>query len=182
MNQRIAVAVTAAAVGVGMTFVGVGTASAATAPLASCKASGTSTTTPGLTFTSAAHTTKLSGKLANCTGSGGVKSGTFSGSLKGTGSCTSLASKGSVVGKGTVTLKWNTSKTSTVAATLTSQGGGISGSNVTAKFALSGKVTKGQFAGKKLSGTFNGHFPAKPGLCQTVPVSKIAFAGTSKIS
>jgi hypothetical protein len=182
MKHRIAVGMTTVAVAAGMTFIGVGSASAAAKPSAACKASGTSTTTPGLTNTAANHTTKLTGKLTACTGSGGVKSGAFNGSMKGNGSCLTLAKKGSVVGKGTLTIKWNTNKTSTASVTLKSNGGGLSGSNVVAHFALTGKVTKGQFAGKALSGSFTGHFPLKPGLCTSSPVSKIPFSGTSKVA
>lgn len=187
MKHRIAVGITAVAVAAGTTFIGIGNASAAAKPTAACKASGNSTTTPGLTGANANHTTKITGKLSGCTGSGGVKSASFSGSAKSPkpSGCGSLAAKGSVVGKGTETIKWNNGKTSTASITLTSQGGGLSGGNIIAHFGLTGKVTKGQFAGKALSGVFNGtvHLTGTGAPCTTTnPISKMTFTGSTKIA
>jgi hypothetical protein len=181
MKQRMAVAITAVAVAVGTVFIGVGTASAAT-PDAACKASGTSTITPGLQLGPAVpQTTKLNGKLTNCTGKGGVKSGTFAGTVKGSGSCTTLIKPGTVVGKGTQTIKWNTGKTSTASITVTS--GGAQGTK--GVFNLSGKITKGLFAGKAISGKFLGtpKFTGTGSPCSsTNPLKKITFTGNSTVA
>lgn len=180
MKQRIAVGITTVAVALGTAFIGIGTASAATGS-AACKANGTSTITPGLDGTVVPQTTKLSGKLSSCTGSGGVTSGTFAGTVKGSGSCASLIKPGTVVGKGTQTIKWNNTKTSTASITVTS--GGAQGTK--GVFNLSGKITKGLFAGKAISGKFLGtpKFTGTGTPCSsTNPLKKITFSGTSNVA
>lgn len=180
MKHRIAVGITTAAVAVGTTFIGVGAASAAS-PSASCKASGSATVTPGLTTSSVAHKTVLNGKLTACTGSGGVKAGTFSGKVSGTGSCLTLLKKDTVVGKGTETIKWSNGKTSTASIKLTS--GGAQGAK--GVFNLTGKITKGLFAGKAVSGSFLGtpKFTGTGAPCSsTNPINKLTFTGNSKVA
>jgi hypothetical protein len=175
MKQRMAVAITAVAVAVGTAFVGVGTASAAT-PSAKCAAKGTSTIKPGLTSTPTNQTSTLSGTLSGCTGSGGVKSGKFKGTLHAKQvNCTSLSKAGASFGNGTMTITWNTAKTST--ATVSVKTGSPVGT-----FNLSGKITKGQFAGHKVSGTFKADLAHLTGNCVQTPLTKIPFTGSSSVS
>jgi hypothetical protein len=175
MKQRMAVAITAVAVAVGTAFIGVGTASAAT-PSAKCTAKGTSTIKPGLTPTPTNQTSTLTGSLSACTGSGGVKSGSFKGTLHATGaSCSSLSKAGASFGKGTMTITWNTKKTSTANVSVKT------GSPV-GTFLLSGKISKGQFAGKAVSGTFKADLAHLTGNCVSTPLTKIPFTGSSTVS
>ena len=182
MKQRIAVGITTVAVAVGTAFIGIGSASAAT-PSASCKANGTSTISPGLGATSVPETTKLSGSLKSCTGSGKVTSGKFAGTVKGNGSCGALVNPGTPVGSGTMKVTWNNGKTSTANITLTSQG--VKKGTTQGQFTLSGKVASGLFAGHSISGSFLGtpKFTGTGLPCSSTNLlKKITFSGSSTIS
>jgi hypothetical protein len=176
MKHRIAVGMTTVAVAAGMTFIGVGSASAAAKPSAACKASGSSTIKPGLTGTAQNQTSTLSGKLTNCTGSGGVKSGSFKGTLHAKNvNCGSLSKPNASFGSGTMNVTWNTKKTSTATVT-------VKTASPVGTFKLTGKITKGQFAGHKISGTFKADLKHLTGNCVTTPLTKIPFSGSSSVS
>jgi hypothetical protein len=173
MKHRMAVAVAAIAVAAGTTFVGLGSASAAT-PSAACTANGTSHVKPGLTFTAQPETTTITGTLTACTGSGGVKSGKFTGQVKGTTGCTQLLGGGSV-GSGTETVTWNNGKKSVAHVSITAL------KKPVGTFTLTGTVKSGLFANHKISGTFAGK-PNAGANCGSVPVTTITFSGKSSVS
>jgi hypothetical protein len=135
---------------------------------ATCKTfSGTATVKPGLPATTAkvkpVITTK-NAKLAGCTG--GVASGLFSGSLKGSvlQNCAGLAKQTNFGLKGTATVVWNTKATSTISWSLTP---GPKGKITTVN--LPGTVTAGLFKGSKMSGQVIFTFPK--GQCGTTPLT-----------
>jgi len=86
------------------------------------------------------------GPTKNCTG-GGVKSGAVNGKFKFSkpGNCQTLAQGSGGASNGTVTIKWNTGKTSTIASTIKQS------ANDATKATVSGKVTAGLFKGLKSS-------------------------------
>jgi hypothetical protein len=120
---------------------------ASAAPLVTCaKPSGAVTFTPGLGTTKKIQTTKFNLPVKNCTGSGGVKSGTSVGSTKGTKpeNCASFGSTPSTTTK--VTITWNTGKKSVASLKTTIK---AAAGSLTAT--VSGKITSGTaFVGKTI--------------------------------
>jgi hypothetical protein len=142
MYKRVLGVATALAL---MAPVGVITASGASAaPLVKCaKPKGSVTFKPGLGTTKKIQTTIFKLPVKNCTGKGGVKSGTSNGSAKGTKpeNCATFGAAGKTVTK--VTITWNTQKKSTAKLTTTVKPatGGLTAT-------VNGKVTSGLFKGK----------------------------------
>ena len=109
VSRRVAVGA-ALALTAGLGWVGTGAASAATPPLVNCASSGLLGFAPGLTMVATNNTAKISGTLTSCTGKGGVKSGTFTGSVPiGSQSCLSVLSPARALGTGTMTVKFKPS-------------------------------------------------------------------------
>jgi hypothetical protein len=124
----------------------VATPAGAAAPVVTCaKPSGSVAFVPGLSATPKVQTTNFTLPVTKCTGTGGVKSGTSKGSSKGTKpqTCATFAAAGATTT--TVTITWNTKKTST-AKLATKIGSAKSGIVAT----VSGKISKGLFVGKTI--------------------------------
>jgi hypothetical protein len=145
----------------------------------SCKSgSGSATFTPPLPVigskTKVKDVLKSSGTVAGCTGT--VKSGKITGvSPKSTGSnCTTLATPTKTATKVTLTVKWNTGASSTIAAQLKQ----IPKKPVTTQ-TVSGPVTAGLFKGSKLSGKFTYSLPS--GACTKKPLSKLTYKDVGAI-
>jgi hypothetical protein len=140
----------------------------------SCKSGGgTATFTPALPiFTSKTKVKavlKSSGAVAGCSGT--VKSGKITGvSPKSTGSnCTTLSTPTTTATKVTLTVKWNTGATSTIAAQLKQ----IPNVAVTTQ-TVSGPVKAGLFKGSKLAGKFTYSLPK--GACgKGHPLAKLSY-------
>jgi hypothetical protein len=120
---------------------------AGAAPIVTCaKPSGAVTFVPGLGTTKKIQTTKFNLPVKNCKGTGGVKSGTSTGSTKGTKpeNCATFGSNPSGV-KTKVTIKWNTGKSSvaTLSTVVKPAPGGLTAT-------VSGKITTGEFKGKTI--------------------------------
>ena len=134
--------------------------------------SGSATFTPALPIITSAvkvkDVLKSSGTVSGCTGT--VKSGTLSGvAPASTGSnCKSIATPTTTPTKITLTVKWNTGATSTVAAQLKE----IPKTPVTTQ-TVSGSVTAGLFKGSTLSGKFTYTLPA--GACTKAPLAKLTY-------
>lgn len=128
-----------------------------------CRASGTVKFSPPLGQT--AQTTKhiytnANTRLASCVLS--TATGTFAGTLTGTGSCAKATAKG------TLTFTWNSGPKSVASVTFKSLTNG--------KGKLTGKVTSGQLKGTAVSGTLT--FTMLKGNCDSVPgVSQANFKG-----
>ncbi len=119
---------------------------AGAATIVTCgKPSGFVTFTPGLGTTKKIQTTSFNLPVKGCKG-GGVTSGASKGSTKGTKAqnCTTFATDPSAATT-TVTITWNTTKTSTakLATKVSSSGGSLIAT-------VSGKISKGQFLGKTI--------------------------------
>jgi hypothetical protein len=113
---------------------------------------------------------KSTGTVAGCSGT--VKSGTLTGvapaSAKGS-NCLSIATPTTTPTKITLTVKWNTGATTTIAAQLKE----IPKTPVTTQ-TVSGTVTAGLFKGSKLSGKFTYKLPA--GACSKGhPLAKLTY-------
>lgn len=109
------------------------------------------------------------GKLSGCVG-GGVTSGSvrLSSKFSKAGNCATLATAGSTnPTKGTETITWNNSQTSTIAVTLT----GVNGQPTQAK--VMGTVTAGLFKGSKQSGTVA--YVVPKGGCTTKALSTVTI-------
>ncbi len=112
---------------------------------------------------------KSSGTVAGCSGT--VKSGTLTGvAPASTGSnCLSIATPTTTPTKITLTVKWNTGATTTIAAQLKQ----IPKTPVTTQ-TVSGTVTAGLFKGSKLTGKFTYKLPA--GACSKGhPLAKLTY-------
>lgn len=158
------------AVLLGSTMIGSGIAGAMPATThTTCSEKGTVTFKPGLTSfgpPGRATTETISGTLSKCTG-GGVKSATFGGKLS-----SKNQSCGSGSASGTVTLRWNTSRTSTETLTVTTNGLGST--------TYKGKVTAGLFMGDSLSGS-RSLSPVSGACSSSSPLTKASFSDTAKI-
>lgn len=175
MKRRIAVAATTAALAAGAGWAGAGAASAAT-PLASCTMTGSATFTPGLTSTPTDQTTALSGTLTGCTGRSGVKSGTFTGKTTAPQlRCLSVITANTVIGTGTMTVKWKGGTSSVVHITIT-----IGNSD----FGITGPVTRNRFVKHRFAAPNLKATSVTPAdfNCSTVPASTINFSGASTVS
>ena len=135
--------------------------------------SGTGTFTPPLpdltSKTKVKDVLTVKGSFAGC--SGAVKSATITGASPArTGSnCLSIATPTKTPTKVTLTVTWNAGAASTVAAQLTE----IPKTPVTTQL-ISGSVTKGQFAGEKLSGKFTYSLP-KGACSKGHPLSTVPY-------
>jgi hypothetical protein len=144
-----------------------------------CKtASGTATFSPALpkigSATKVKPTVTIRGaKVGNCTG--GVKSATLNAALKFSvaNNCSTLLAGATTGTKGTETLAWNTTKTSTVALTLVGVKGHVTQTKAT------GLVTAGLFKGSKQSGSLNYTLPK--GACTSTGLSKVTFTQIAPI-
>lgn len=166
------------ALAAGLGWVGTGAASAATAPLASCTFSGQIGFVPGLTMVATNTTAKLSGTLSNCTGRGGVKSGTLTGSVPiGSQTCLSILSPPRNLGTGTMTIKWNGGTKSIGKATLA-----VGSSD----FALNGPLNKNRFKGHKFSAPHltPGSIIPTNFHCQApaTPITALTFSGPATVN
>lgn len=163
----------------GLGWVGSGAASAATpAPQATCTLSGQIGFAPGLTMVATNTTAKLSGTLSNCTGKGGVKSGTLTGSVPiGSQTCLSVLSPPRNLGTGTMTIKWKGGTKSIGKVTLA-----VGSSD----FSLNGPINKNRFKGHKFSAP---HMTAGSIIpmnfhCQApaTPITALTFSGPAAVS
>jgi hypothetical protein len=148
---------------------------AAAAPANNCKVlKGTSTFKPPVTVTPSKGTITSKGTVSGCapaakTGGSGV----FSSTLKGTkpGSCTTLVQGGNVL-KGTANTKWKNGKITKMQITVKTGTG-----NKYNIATITGKVTSGLFAGKKVTGQVK--FTPKAGQdCITTPLKQVTFKNT----
>jgi hypothetical protein len=144
----------------------------AAAPATKCAAlKGSVTITPGIGPVAKAQKAKATGNLTKCTptkatGGSGTLAGTLT--LPKNSSCTGLA-QGKQSLKLTATSKWKNKKTSTYALVAKT------GSGSTALVAtITGRVTKGLFAGKKVTGGIKVAL-VKGQDCVTKPVTKLTF-------
>jgi hypothetical protein len=168
-----------------MTVVGTGGAANAAAAGTSCKtAKGTATFKPALPAVGSTQKVKptitvKNAKESGCKG-GGVKSGTFSSTVKfHTATNCQILLEGNPSPNppsGTITTKWNTGATSTANVTLNTVSGNATETHV------SGKVTKGLFKGLTLDSTLQ--FTPTSGECTSKPLSKVTFTnvGNTTIS
>ena len=156
-----------------------GTAVALAAPAGaatanSCKTlKGTSTFTPPVFTAKAKRTIKSTGSVTGCAPAaktGG--SGKFTSTLKTTtaGNCTTLVQGGNVL-KGTAKTVWKNGKTTNM--TVTVKTGTGSKYNIAT---ITGKVTSGLFAGKKVTGQVK--FVPKSGNCVSTPLKSVSFTST----
>jgi hypothetical protein len=143
--------------------------------LQTCKSlKGSVAIAPGISAIPHAQTAKATSKLAGCApvkATGG--SGTLTGTLKlpANSSCTGLATGKQKLGL-SATTKWKNHKTSTYTLTATT------GSGATVLVAtITGKVSKGLFAGKKVTGQIKVALGAGQN-CATVPVTKLTFTNS----
>jgi hypothetical protein len=139
-----------------------------------CKTGGgTVTFTPPLPDATSAKKVKSAqkrnGTVAGCSGT--VKSGKITGvSPKGAGAnCVTLQTWTSKPTKIALTVKWNTGKSSTIAAQLKE----IANVSVTTQ-TVSGSVTAGLFKGSKLSGKFTYTLP-KDGCSKGHPLARVTY-------
>ncbi|HEY1737319.1 MAG TPA: hypothetical protein VGI86_01335 [Acidimicrobiia bacterium] len=150
-------------------------ASAAAPATPTCKVStGTAKFAPALPPLSKPNSKVLStisstGNVKTCTG-GGVTSATMTGKVKfkTPGNCTTLAEGTGGAITGTVTLKWNTGKTSTIGTAKLQQVKGAATNAV-----ISGKITAGLFVGKMESQTIS--FTLKTGNCTSTALSAVSY-------
>jgi hypothetical protein len=150
---------------------------AGAAPLVTCaKPSGSVTFVPGLGKTPRIQTTKFNLPVKNCKG-GGVKSGSSTGSTKGTKkqNCTTFATSGKTVTN--VTIKWNTGKTSTAKLTTTVK---VQGTALTAT--VVGKISKGKFAGKVLKTKVKVTIPKTAKCTDAAPLKKATLTGLAPLT
>jgi hypothetical protein len=162
------------------------TAGATTPATPTCtKAAGTATFNPALPVIGNPATVKstitVKGTESTCTG-GGVKSATAAGTFKFAkpGNCTTLATASGGGTPGTVTLTWNTKKTSTIkTATITQPN---KKNPLLAQVA--GKITAGLFIGKTFTQQVTFALSASGGDCQKTPLKSVKYtqakAGTIK--
>jgi len=151
---------------------------AAAAPIVTCaKPSGSVTFVPGLGTTKRIQTTKFSLPVKNCTGKGGVKSGSSTGSTKGTTkqNCATFATTGKTVTN--VTIKWNTKKTSTAKLTTAVK---AQGTAIVAT--VSGKITKGLFVGKILKTKVKVTIPKTAKCTDKAPLKKATLTGLAPLT
>ena len=106
--------------------------------------SGKLTFSPGVGSTLKAQTISINLPITGCVG-GGVTGGTFKGTLKTAPTDLAMLAKQAANLKFTVTITWNTHKTSTFTATSSTKVGKV----ITSK--VSGKITKGLFVGLTFS-------------------------------
>ena len=150
---------------------------AGAAPLVTCaKPSGAVTFTPGLGTTKKIQMTKFNLPVKNCTGKGGVKSGTSVGSTKGTKpeNCTTFGSTPSTKTK--VTITWNNGKKSisTLTTTIKIVTGGITAT-------VSGKITSGTaFVGKTIKTKVK--VTLKGGCTDANPLKKATLTGLAPLT
>ena len=137
------------------------------------KGAGSATFTPALpdltSTVKVKDVLKSSGTVTGCTGT--VKSGTLTGvAPPSTGSnCKTIATPTTTPTKLTLTVKWNTGATTTIAAQLKE----IPGTPVTTQ-TVSGTVSAGLFKGSKLTGKFTYKLPA--GVCgKGKPLAKLTY-------
>ncbi len=147
-------------------------------PIVTCaKPSGSVTFVPGLGKTPRIQTTKFNLPVKNCKGKGGVKSGSSKGSTKGTTkqNCTTFATAGKTVTK--VTIKWNTGKTST--AKLTTK---VAAKGTALVATVSGKISKGLFAGKVLKTKVKVTIPKTAKCTDAAPLKKATLTGLAPLT
>jgi hypothetical protein len=174
MKDRLVRVAMVAALALGMSAAVAAPGGAAT-PVQTCtKLSGSATFSPGLGPVPANNTVSAKGTLAGCTpnkatGGAGVLTATIK--VPG-GSCVKLAT-GNQKLSGTGSAKWKNQKTSKYSLTFTTG----AGKNITVA-TVTGKVTSGLFAGKKVSGQIA--FTVKAGQNCTLahPVKNITFKQT----
>jgi hypothetical protein len=150
---------------------------AGAAPIVTCaKPSGAVTFTPGLSDVPKVQTTKFNLPVKNCKGTGGVKSGTSTGSTKGTTkeTCLTFGSNPSGV-KTKVTIKWNTGKSSvaTLSTVVKPATGGLTAT-------VSGKISTGEFKGKTIKTKVKVTLKGK---CSTAsPLKKAVLTGLAPLT
>jgi hypothetical protein len=174
MRNRLVRVAIVAGLAIGMSAAVVAPGGAAT-PVQKCsKLSGSATFSPGLGPLPANNTVSAKGTLSGCTpnkatGGAGVLTATIK--VPG-GSCVKLAT-GNQKLTGTGSAKWKNHKTSKYSLNFTTG----TGKNITVA-TVTGTVTSGLFAGKKVSGQIS--FTVKPGQDCTVahPVKNITFKQT----
>ncbi len=141
----------------------------------SCKTfRGYATFSPGITSKTTNQTITVHGTVGGCSPSSSTGgAGTVVGTIKTTkpGSCTTLVQGGGVQ-KGTSVTNWKNGKSSHFSITVTEGTG--SSYNLAS---IVGKVTSGQFAGKKVSGQVK-FTPVGKGACVSAPLKKVTFAET----
>jgi hypothetical protein len=151
------------------------TPAVALAPAQSCaKVSGTATFTPGLQNTAMNNTVTAKGTETSCTPAattGG--SGTLSATIKlSLGSCNKLSTGGQKL-VGTASSTWKNKKVSKYSLTFTT---GTGAAITTAT--ISGNVTSGLFAGKKLSGQVKFSIQGAPDCSAAKPIKAVTFTNT----
>ncbi len=150
---------------------------AGAAPLVTCaKPSGFVTFAPGLTMKPTIQTTKFNLPVKGCTGKGGVKSGTSTGSTKGKTKDTCLTFGGASSPKTTVNIKWNTGKISTAALATKV----VPGAKGVITATVSGKISKGPFVGKTIKTKVK---VTLKGACSNAsPLKKAVLTGLSPLT
>jgi hypothetical protein len=122
------------------------------------------TFSPGVGTTLKAQTININLPIKGCVG-GGVTGGTFKGTLKTAPTDLALLSKQAANLKFSVTITWNTRKTSTFTATSSTTVGKIITSKVT------GKITKGLFAGLTFSSAQTVTYGFVGGIIKTINIT-----------
>ena len=160
-------------------MLGGGTATAVTAAQTCGSLKGTATISPGLTTTPQSQTIVSKGTLTKCTPSAATGgSGTLSATTHlSNGSCQGLASGTTLPLNGSI--KWKNGKTSTVVLKATTSKSAPTTANIT------GKVSKGLFAGKSVTGQIKftivnsgSGSPCTP----TNPVKKLTFTSSKSLT
>jgi len=153
----------------------VATPAVAAAPTQSCtKVTGTATFAPGLTNTAKNNTVTAKGTETGCTpaaATGG--SGTLTATIKLTlGSCNKLSTGGQKL-VGTAASTWKNKKVSKYSLTFTT---GTGAAITTAT--ISGKVSSGLFAGKKIAGQVKFKIVGAPDCSNAKPIKNVTFTGS----
>jgi hypothetical protein len=125
---------------------------------------GALTFSPGVGTTPKVQTININLPIKGCVG-GGVTGGTFKGTLKTAPTDIALLSKQAADLKFAVTITWNTGKTSTFTATSSTK----IGKTITSK--VTGKITKGQFAGLTFSSAQTVKYGFVGGLIKTINIT-----------
>jgi hypothetical protein len=116
-------------------------------------------------------------KLTRCTGAGAIKRGSFHANIKwlDPGNCDTLAThtpgEAEPRIKGTITIDWNTGKTSTIAVSLRKTKPYVQ--------KINGRVIDGRFSGSSFALHLLIHPPK--GACDTKPLSTTPFDGLTKL-
>jgi hypothetical protein len=120
--------------------------------------------------TKVASTVTATGTVGHCSG-GGVKSGTVLSTYRiKSGNCRTLLTYSAAPTSASITITWNTNKTSTAAVQLRAVKGDPT------KHTVTGAVTTGPFTGMHITATFTFALLTKKG-CLVVPLKEISVSG-----